>query len=288
MVITELLAGGTLAKWVGNLGAPAGGLLGRALRAEKAGITYREYVGVNQYIENEIVKALKHMHERGFGHFDIKPENVMFDSDFNVKVIDLGGATRFRTAGPLPTTTTSWWSPEWAASADKSSAVTEAYDAYGMGLWSNKALSEVRGLKDPKHGPPAPGAGNQQGPQLASEQYVGAATSTDPSRRTIAELAERAYLVDPLIDADEARAVLRFVNEWTSNNTLSYRAAPSPREEVPEPDPDAPMPARTPLPFIGQLLERAMARGEVELQAQVPQAVLETVGSTQEEERPPV
>ncbi len=42
------------------------------------------------WIVQEALKALVHMHEKGFFHRDIKPENIILDKNLDVKVVDLG------------------------------------------------------------------------------------------------------------------------------------------------------------------------------------------------------
>lgn len=57
-------------------------------------------------VARQIVSALRHMHERGFVHYDLKPENVIMRKDGTVCLIDLGlahaVARRFTLATALP------------------------------------------------------------------------------------------------------------------------------------------------------------------------------------------
>ena len=293
VIIMEYLGGGSVGKWLGSTG-----LLAQALNAgenvpgppeptpaetipgapelitgkkvlDPEPITYQEYVGVNQYIEYEIVKGLQHLHAMGFGHFDIKEENVVFDDDFNVKIIDLGGARAFDTTAAAPGTTKGWWPPEFAQQLRDKEGVTEAYDAYGMGKWADTSLEPVRGLKEEAHGPPAPDRVPPEQTPFASEKYVATGMANDPSQRSIAKLAEQAYLLDPIIDADRAREVLRFIKRWDKDRKLRReQPAPSPREEFGAPEPDAPN--RKPLPFINELLAQMVENDQIKVQALVP------------------
>lgn len=57
-------------------------------------------------IARQIVSALEHMHERGFVHYDLKPENVILHPDGSLRLIDLGLAhaveRRFSWVGAMP------------------------------------------------------------------------------------------------------------------------------------------------------------------------------------------
>jgi len=39
-----------------------------------------------------MIEALDYMHKKGFAHRDMKPENLLFDTKFNLKVADFGFA----------------------------------------------------------------------------------------------------------------------------------------------------------------------------------------------------
>lgn len=48
---------------------------------------------VSRFYFKQLLSALTHMHEKGISHRDVKPENIMFDSEFTLKLIDFGFAT---------------------------------------------------------------------------------------------------------------------------------------------------------------------------------------------------
>jgi len=37
-----------------------------------------------------MISAIQACHENGFAHLDLKPENLMLDMDYNLKLIDFG------------------------------------------------------------------------------------------------------------------------------------------------------------------------------------------------------
>lgn len=46
-------------------------------------------------IFQQLCAGLKHIHDAGFAHRDMKPENLLFDKNFNLKICDFGAAKRF-------------------------------------------------------------------------------------------------------------------------------------------------------------------------------------------------
>ena len=46
-------------------------------------------------IANQLLNALYILHSVGYTHNDIKPSNIMIDSNYNVTLIDLGFTTTF-------------------------------------------------------------------------------------------------------------------------------------------------------------------------------------------------
>ena len=78
-VVTKFARGGTLAdviRWRRH-----------ALQIEPCFETLREYAV-------PVLTALKYMHDAGFVHRDVKPENIVYDADGVVKLIDFGLASR--------------------------------------------------------------------------------------------------------------------------------------------------------------------------------------------------
>jgi serine/threonine protein kinase len=48
----------------------------------------------SRYYFRQLISALDYMHSQGYAHRDVKPENILMDSDFNMKLADFGFATR--------------------------------------------------------------------------------------------------------------------------------------------------------------------------------------------------
>ncbi|KAI8793615.1 serine/threonine-protein kinase pkn6 [Biomphalaria glabrata] len=85
-------------------------------------------------------QALEVLHQSGYVHCDLKPDNIMIfknGKDFTVKLIDFGSCQRQGTALPHHAHTTMWyWSPEiWQALNHKKQVVCScAMDVYALSL----------------------------------------------------------------------------------------------------------------------------------------------------------
>ena len=52
---------------------------------------FKEKLG--KLIFYKILKGIQAIHEAGICHRDIKPQNILFDKDFNIKICDFGYST---------------------------------------------------------------------------------------------------------------------------------------------------------------------------------------------------
>lgn len=77
----------------------------------------------------QVARALLHMHQRGFVHTDLKPNNIMLTEAGKVKVIDLGQACRIGTVKKRIQGTPGYMAPEQA----HREAITPKTDVFNFG-----------------------------------------------------------------------------------------------------------------------------------------------------------
>lgn len=92
-------------------------------------------------IFRDIIDCLDYMHERGFSHRDIRPENVLIDSAFRIKLISFRFAHLCFTDSALPVNDlasirTQYLSPEYTAPELLSGTVVSspAIDVWSAGV----------------------------------------------------------------------------------------------------------------------------------------------------------
>jgi serine/threonine protein kinase len=60
------------------------------LNSNKNGINYNIII----YIFKQLINGVEHIHEKGYAHRDLKPQNIIIDNQFNIKIIDFGLACK--------------------------------------------------------------------------------------------------------------------------------------------------------------------------------------------------
>ncbi|HND51358.1 MAG TPA: protein kinase [Pirellulaceae bacterium] len=211
------------------------GLTNMKSQVEDGSMSQSDYWGVVQYSVAKTLEALQFMAAKGIVHTDLKPNNIMFDDDGNIKLIDMGLA---KESGQAWGGVVGYGAPE----APKGKG-THKTDVFGMGGITYEAVegdrfqhnreSEIKGvsgndpnywdkihgvLKSFKPGETAlhlstPEEGGKSGnfaAETAYTQFVNWMMDPDPTKRpTAAEALKHAFLKDRLIDDARAKKLLK-------------------------------------------------------------------------------
>ncbi|KAG2559177.1 hypothetical protein PVAP13_8NG295300 [Panicum virgatum] len=94
------------------------------------------------------------LHEQGIAHLDLKPGNVLLDSDMNPKIIDFGISEVLRdnkiyTRGNAVRGTMGYIAPEYMADG----IVSTKNDVYAFGITLIETIGSIRVLKPPREYP---------------------------------------------------------------------------------------------------------------------------------------
>jgi serine/threonine protein kinase len=90
---------------------------------------------------SQLVEALRMIHDNGFCHRDVKPENVIVCADGNLKLIDFGLAKGVESAKTRAIGTPDYMAPELLAkSDDDGNAVETRYDAKAVDVWASGVM----------------------------------------------------------------------------------------------------------------------------------------------------
>ena len=88
-------------------------------------------------IFTEAALGLKAMHDDGFVHADLKPNNILISSEGDVKLIDLGQSAKIRRAKPRVQGTIDYMAPEQV----KREKLDHRTDVFGLGACLHKLLT---------------------------------------------------------------------------------------------------------------------------------------------------
>ncbi len=97
------------------------------------------------YLFQQLVKATKKLHSKGFAHMDIKPENIMVDSNSKLHLVDLGLAC-FDNNEVCEGGTKKYLAPDMAF-GDYSVKERQKADVWAIGLSLAKILKEEKYAK---------------------------------------------------------------------------------------------------------------------------------------------
>jgi serine/threonine-protein kinase len=90
---------------------------------------------LDQQLPKNHVKAVAHIHTKGFVHADIKPNNILIDENGKVKIIDLGQACAIGTIKKRIQGTPGYMAPE-QAHRNKITQRTDIYNLGAMMYWT--------------------------------------------------------------------------------------------------------------------------------------------------------
>ncbi|KAI9005686.1 kinase-like domain-containing protein, partial [Hyaloraphidium curvatum] len=101
-----------------------GGNLEQWLRTNRVGTRDR---AVAQRIMNDVLKGLKHLHEKDFVHGDIKPSNILLSQDGRAVLSDFDGIRDVDASASQ-----TYWAPE--LKSGKAKRFTQATDVFAVGF----------------------------------------------------------------------------------------------------------------------------------------------------------
>ncbi|MBL8764711.1 MAG: serine/threonine protein kinase [Phycisphaerae bacterium] len=166
------------------------------------------------WIFEQVALAMAYMHERGYAHADMKPNNVIVSDHTRVKIIDLGQSCKLGTVKQRIQGTPDYIAPEQVHLRP----ITERTDIYNLGAtmywvltrsFVPTALAKGDSLvnsRDDKliEKPKSPIELNRRVPELF-DRLVMECVEIDPARRpaSMKHIAERLNLIRGKLDAEE-------------------------------------------------------------------------------------
>lgn len=88
-------------------------------------------------IKNKLTKIVKEIHRRGFIHRDIKPDNIMFDNNNNIYLIDFGFATNYHHGQTLNTSGNYVGTYDFLGECGRKGLVCKEVDYEGLDITMN-------------------------------------------------------------------------------------------------------------------------------------------------------
>jgi len=111
-----------------------GDIMSLCIRADETNIIKLDEATVKFYVA-EVVMALQALHERGWVHRDVKPENLLLDSTGHVKLADFGSCARLNERG-LAYSAVAIGSPDYISPEILASEGTGVWHGIGVDVWS--------------------------------------------------------------------------------------------------------------------------------------------------------
>ena len=93
---------------------------------------------LREYLCSQMMKCIHVLHNAGFAHLDIKPDNFIINDDFSLSLIDFGYSQEFNSQLNKVLGTKSYLAPEFSYSLRDVSS--EKADIYSMGITLNLVM----------------------------------------------------------------------------------------------------------------------------------------------------
>lgn len=157
-----------------------------------------------------LVGATEHMHGHGIAHQDIKPANVLLDTDGNAYLTDFGVALLAGVAGPTVVSATNDSAAYLAPEQVRGEQVTPAVDVYALGVVLQACMAGAFGdtaIMPAPAGLPRPRASSSVSARLA--ELLVAMSATDARQRpSLARCLDVLRTLDPTTPAAELPTVV--------------------------------------------------------------------------------